>query len=93
MPACIKNKTKSYKGKEPSPKGLGFCAHCEKVGTIKKGNDGNKWIVVKAKNAKRWIRYNKKNNKNNKKDNKNINCSKIVIYEKRAIILKSIVRY
>ena len=63
MHKCIKNKTKSYKGNEPSPKGLGYCAHCEKVGTIKKGLDGNKWIVVKAKNAKRWIRYNKKNKK------------------------------
>jgi hypothetical protein len=89
MPTCIKNKTKSYKGNEPSPKGLGYCAHCEKVGTIKKGYDDNKWIVVKVKNAKRWIRYNKKNNK---KNNKNINCSKFVIYEKRAIIRKFIVR-
>ncbi len=68
MPKCIKDKTKSYKGTEPSPKGLGYCAHSEDVGTIKKGNDGNKWIIVNVKNIKRWIKYNKKISKNNKKE-------------------------
>jgi len=40
MPLCIKDPKKSYKGNEPSPKGLGYCAHSEEIGTIKKGLDG-----------------------------------------------------
>ena len=59
MPECIKDSKKYYKGDEPSPKGLGFCAHSEEIGTIKTGLDGNIWIIVKtAKNIKRWIKYN-----------------------------------
>ena len=45
MPKCKNDKTRSYKGTEPSPKGLGFCAEAEKGGTIKKGKDNEKWIV------------------------------------------------
>lgn len=41
-----KNDPKShYKGDEPSPKGRGYCAHAEKVGTKKKGTDGGIWTV------------------------------------------------
>ena len=29
-----------------------------KIGTIKKGNDGNKWIVKKVGKSVRWIKYN-----------------------------------
>ena len=36
MPICKNDPKKSYKGIEPSPKGLGFCAHAEKLGTDKK---------------------------------------------------------
>ena len=35
----------SYKGTEPSPKGLGRCARNEKSGTIAYGRDGRRWIV------------------------------------------------
>jgi hypothetical protein len=35
----------SYKGTEPSPKGLGRCARNEKSGTIVYGRDGRRWIV------------------------------------------------
>ena len=45
MPKCINDPKKSYKGDEPSPKGLGYCAHTENIGTIKSGLDGNKWII------------------------------------------------
>jgi hypothetical protein len=31
MPACKNDPTKKYKGDEPSPKGVGHCAHAEKV--------------------------------------------------------------
>jgi hypothetical protein len=36
MPTCKNDSKKSYKGTEPSPKGLGFCAHAEKLGSTKK---------------------------------------------------------
>ena len=47
MPKCKNDPTKSYKGNEPSPKGLGLCAHAEKEGVIKKGKDKHNWIVKK----------------------------------------------
>lgn len=63
MPFCKNDPTKTYKGTEPSPKGLGYCGHCEEIGKIKKGLDGNKWIITTNKNGvKRWTKY-----KSNKK--------------------------
>ena len=47
MPYCKNDPKKTYKGNEPSPKGLGYCAHCENIGRIKNGKDG---IVVKNYN-------------------------------------------
>ena len=56
MPQCKNDPSRSYKGNEPSPKGLGWCAHGEKVGKKRKGNDGNTWIVKKISNgSKRWF--------------------------------------
>ena len=56
MPTCKNDPSKKYKGTEPSPKGLGWCAHGEKEGKVRKGKDGNQWIVKKVKNgSKRWI--------------------------------------
>jgi hypothetical protein len=67
MPQCINDPKKSYKGNEPSPKGLGYCAHTEEIGTIKNGLNGNKWIISStAKGIKRWIKYNVKNKKEDK---------------------------
>jgi len=82
MPECIKDSKKYYKGVEPSPKGLGFCAHSEKVDTIKIGLDGNKWIISEtSKGIKRWIKYN--NEKvNQQKIVENINLTKNNIYYK-----------
>ena len=58
MPKCKNDPTKSFKGTEPSPKGLGWCAHSEKVGKNRKGKDGNKSIVKKVKNgSKRWVKH------------------------------------
>lgn len=45
MPVCKNDKFARYTGKEPSPKGLGYCAHQEKEGKRRKGRDGNMWIV------------------------------------------------
>lgn len=71
MPFCKNNPKKSYKGTEPSPKGLGYCASSEKIGEKKKGKDGNMWQVKKISNGKRWIKLNK------------IDCSKFVKYQKK----------
>ena len=52
---CKNDPTKNYKGDEPSPKGLGYCAHVEKIGTKMKGNDNNIWVVKQtSKGIKRW---------------------------------------
>ena len=52
MPYCINNPKRTYTGKEPSPKGLGFCASGEKEGTEMKGKDGNMWVKSKGK----WVK-------------------------------------
>ena len=91
MPSCKNNPKRKYKGNEPSPKGLGYCAHAEQVGTVKKGTDGYKWIVRKVSNgSRRWMKNNGKSksksksksnrkhkrNSNSKKNNKSINKHK-----------------
>ena len=78
MPKCKNNSVRYYKGTEPSPKGLGWCAHGEKEGKIRKGKDGNIWIVRKIKNGSlRWMKVTnikkKKININNIKFNFKIN--------------------
>ena len=61
MPACKNDPKKSYKGTEPSPKGLGFCAHSEKLGTVRKGLDNNTWkIEANIKGVKRWVKQKSK---------------------------------
>ena len=37
MPKCKNDSGRSYNGTEPSPKGLGYCAHASRVGLKKKG--------------------------------------------------------
>jgi hypothetical protein len=49
MPKCKNDPKRTYKGTEPSPKGLGYCAHSEKVSKKRKGKDGNQWIVKQVK--------------------------------------------
>ena len=56
MPKCINDSTKSYTGKEPSPKGLGRCASAEEVGTVMVGKDGANWIVSQTKTCKKWVK-------------------------------------
>jgi len=51
MPHCINDLKKTYKGDEPSPKGLGYCAHAEPIGKILIGKDGNIWQV---KDSGKW---------------------------------------
>ncbi len=55
--ACKKDSKSTYKGDEPSPKGLGYCAHSEKLGTKMKGKDGNMWIIKETSSKiKRWVK-------------------------------------
>jgi len=59
MPKCINDKTKTYKGDEPSPKGLGYCASIEIAGKIMIGKDKNNYIVKEISNGqKRWVKHN-----------------------------------
>jgi hypothetical protein len=45
-----------FKGTEPSPKGLGYCAHCIPLNVIMKGNDGKLWENQKYSKGKRWVK-------------------------------------
>ena len=63
MPICINNPKRNYKGNEPSPKGLGYCASGEIEGKIKEGKDKNLWI---KKNG-RWQKYNQEDKKDTKR--------------------------
>ena len=53
---CSKNVKAYYTGKEPSPKGLGYCARCTPLNVIMKGKDGNLWENKKYSKGKRWVR-------------------------------------
>jgi hypothetical protein len=79
MPTCKNDSSKTYKGTEPSPKGLGYCAHSEKEGKNMKGKDGNKWTVKKISNgSQRWVK--KGTSKNNNQIVPNFN--KFRVYNK-----------
>ena len=45
MPTCRGEYKTYYRGDEPSPKGLGWCARSEEVGKRRRGNDGEMWVV------------------------------------------------
>ena len=53
---CNKNVKAHYTGKEPSPKGLGYCARCTPLNVTMKGKDGNLWENKKYSKGKRWVR-------------------------------------
>ena len=79
MPKCKNDPKKSYKGTEPSPKGLGWCAHGEKEGKKRKGKDGNQWIVKKVSNgSKRWVKYKKVSTKKLKDNNETEEFNKLL---------------
>jgi|AACY02.16.fsa_nt_gi hypothetical protein len=57
MPKCKNSSNSYYKGTEPSPKGRGYCAGGEAIGTRKKGTDQCMWIVKSHKsNGKTVLR-------------------------------------
>ena len=53
MPKCIDDPSRSFTGKEPSPKGRGHCAHTRDVGSSAKGRDGKMWTVVEDRIGRR----------------------------------------
>ena len=61
-----------YKGNEPSPKGLGYCAKYEVEGTQTFGKDGNLWQIINGK----WVKVSKTIKSSNKSAKKSINKSK-----------------
>lgn len=69
MPKCKNDSSRTYKGTEPSPKGLGYCGHAEKIGKRMKGKDGKIWIVIKNKNGiKKWIKFKRSSPSESAKD-------------------------
>ena len=67
MPKCSNDTTKSYKGDEPSPLGLGFASSPLEVGTVMKGRDGSDWIVGETQTGvKRWKKVSVKKEKASK---------------------------
>lgn len=90
MPHCKNsknNKKESYKGTEPSPKGLGYCAHNETVGKKMKGRNGKMWIIrERANGSKYWAEDKEKtsvskrvSNRKSKKGSKKIGKGKYII--------------
>ena len=75
MPPCKNDNSRNYSGTEPSPKGLGYCAHAEKINTIKEGLDNNYWYVSPVGDSKKWklLRLPSKWFNNFKKINKIVN--------------------
>ena len=56
MPFCKNDKTRKFKGNEPSPKGLGYSASACKIGQKRRGKNGKMWKVVKVSNgSRRWM--------------------------------------
>lgn len=53
MPPCKNDPARTFKGDEPSPKGLGYCAHAEKAGAKRAGRDGRRYEVRLDKNGKK----------------------------------------
>jgi hypothetical protein len=50
------------------------------VGTLKRGNDGNNWIVIQTKNSKRWSKVNENKLQKTSKASKTSNKTKIKNY-------------
>lgn len=50
---CKNDPDANYTGNEPSPKGIGFCAHADPVGKARKGRDGQMWVVKQDRAGRR----------------------------------------
>jgi hypothetical protein len=52
------------------------------IGTKKRGNDGNMWVIIQTKNSKRWSKVNKTKKTNNQKNNQN-KTKKYIIHKSK----------
>ena len=78
MPVCKNNPNHKYKGTEPSPKGIGWCASGEKIGRKRKGKDGNMWIIKKVSNgSKRWMKDSKTKTESKTKSKTKLNKNQL----------------
>ena len=53
---CKCDKKRKFKGTEPSPKGLGYCAHCSNKNIVMEGKDGNLWRNTTYSKGLRWVK-------------------------------------
>lgn len=77
----------------PTRKGPIESANNFTLGTKKRGNDGNMWVIIQTKNSKRWSKLNenklqktKKNQKNNQTNNQNKTKKNIIHINKKNTI-------
>jgi arsenate reductase-like glutaredoxin family protein len=60
----------------PTRKGPTESANNFSIGTKKRGNDGNMWVIIQTKNSKRWSKVNNTKKTNNKGNNQGNNQTK-----------------
>jgi hypothetical protein len=60
----------------PTRKGPTESANDFSIGTKKRGNDGNMWVIIQTKNSKRWSKVNNTKKTNNKGNNQRNNQTK-----------------
>lgn len=53
---CLTDSRFTYTGKESSPRGLGYCAEAEVIGTKKEGRDKTMWMVIMKNAVNVWTR-------------------------------------
>lgn len=51
---CRNDARGRYTGDEPSPKGFGWCARAERIGSTRRGKDGRMWTVIATAKSRRW---------------------------------------
>ena len=60
----------------PTRKGPTESANNFSIGTKKRGNDGNMWVIIQTKNSKRWSKVNNTKKTNNQGNNQGNNKTK-----------------
>jgi hypothetical protein len=60
----------------PTRKGPTESANNFSIGTKKRGNDGNMWVIIQTKNSKRWSKVNNTKKTNNQGNNQTNNQTK-----------------
>ena len=51
---CKNDQAHKFTGKENSPKGIGYCANAESIGTLMEGRDKKLWMVTLKNGVKQW---------------------------------------